>query len=371
MRKLTRMRERDFKIDMGSHSLYNEHSERNSQAGEGLRNFSDFLNSCRDAMPHVKGLEILNDCEENRKLVSKIPDWTAACWNRHATQTLRSKIFQLFKILPISCPLRLRAIHIEMLNDISTNAFINDICCFIAIRGAVHQIRCDQGSNFIGVKNELTKVMEEIDTNCLVMFFAAKQCDFVFKALDSCHTGRFFEGQIRSVRSVLCFTLSQSSGRLNDSSLQTFFYEAMVAVNSRPLTVDNLSDPCSPKPLTPNHLLTLKTIQALPPTGKFVREDIYARKRWRHVQYLAEQFWGCWRKEYVSNIATRQCWPTPRRNKQAGDIVLEKADDLPRNEWHLAEVIETVVDKDGLVRRVKIRFGDRNLRKDGKRLNKP
>ncbi|RXN18705.1 hypothetical protein ROHU_025998 [Labeo rohita] len=55
---------------------------------EGLRNFSDFLNSCRDAMPHVKGLEILNDCEENRKLVSKLPDWAAARWNRQATQTL-------------------------------------------------------------------------------------------------------------------------------------------------------------------------------------------------------------------------------------------------------------------------------------------
>ncbi len=73
----------------------------------------------------------------------------------------------------------------------------------------------------------------------------------------------------------------------------------------------------------------------------------------------------------MSNIAIRQCWLTPRRNMQAGYIVLEKAEDLPRNEWRLAEVIETVVDKDGLVRRVKIRFGDRNLGKDGKRLNKP
>lgn len=72
----------------------------------------------------------------------------------------------------------------------------------------------------------------------------------------------------------------------------------------------------------------------------------------------------------MSNIATRQCWHTPRRNMQVGDIVLEKADNLPRNEWRLAEVIETVVDKDGLVRRVKIRFGDKKLGKDGKRLNK-
>lgn len=264
-----------------------------------------------------------------------------------------------------------RAIHIEMLNDMSTDTFINSLRCFIAIRGAVRQIRCDQGTNFIGARNELTKAMEEIDTNRLVTFLAAKQCDFIFNAPHSSHTGGVWERQIRTVRSVLRSTLSQSSGRLDDSSLRTFFYEAMAIVNSRPLTVNNLSDPHSPEPITPNHLLTLKSTQALPPPGNFVREDIYARKRWRHVQYLAEQFWGRWRKEYVSNIATRQCWLTPRRNMQAGDIVLEKSDDLPRNEWRLAEVIKTVVDKDGLVRRVKIRFGDRNLGKDGKRLNKP
>ncbi|KAG1924935.1 hypothetical protein F2P79_025857 [Pimephales promelas] len=264
-----------------------------------------------------------------------------------------------------------RGIHIEMLDDMSTDAFINGLRCFIAIRGAVRLIRCDQGSNFIGAKNEFAKAMTEIDTNRLVTYLAGKQCDFVFNAPHSSHTGGVWERQIRTVRSVLNSTLSLSSGRLDDSSLRTFFYEAMAIVNSRPLTVDNLNDPKSPEPLTPNHLLTLKTTQALPPPGKFVREDVYARKRWRHVQYLAEQFWGRWQKEYVSNIATRQRWLTPRRNMQVGDIVLEKADDLPRNEWRLAKVIETVVDKDGLVRRAKIRFGDRKLGKDGKRLNKP
>lgn len=35
---------------------------------------------------------------------------------------------------------------------------------------------------------------------------------------------------------------SLSSGRLDDASLRTFFYEAMAMVNSRPLTVDNLHD---------------------------------------------------------------------------------------------------------------------------------
>ncbi|RXN16504.1 hypothetical protein ROHU_027490 [Labeo rohita] len=55
---------------------------------EGLRTFSDFLNACLQAIPHVKGLEILNDCEENQKLVQKLPDWVASRWNRQVTTAL-------------------------------------------------------------------------------------------------------------------------------------------------------------------------------------------------------------------------------------------------------------------------------------------
>ena len=264
-----------------------------------------------------------------------------------------------------------RAIHIEMLDDMSTDAFINGLRCFIAIRGAVRDIRCDQGSNFVGAKNELNDALKQLDANRLTTFLAERQCDFNMNAPHASHAGGVWERQIRTVRNVLRSTLSPSSGRLDDSSLRTFFYEAAAIVNSRPLTVDNLNDPNSPQPLTPNQLLTMKPIAALPPPGRFIREDMYARKRWRHVQYLAEQFWGRWRREYLYNIATRQRWHTPRKNLTVGDIVMEKTDDLPRNKWKLAKVVETMTDKDGLVRRVKIQIGDQKIGKEGQRSGKP
>ncbi|KAJ8369493.1 hypothetical protein SKAU_G00095210 [Synaphobranchus kaupii] len=158
--------------------------------------------------------------------------------------------------------------------------------------------------------------------------------------------------------------------RLDDASLRAFLYEAMAIVNSRPLTTDNLNDPNSLDPLTPNHLLTMKSIRALPPPGAFVREDMYARKRWRHVQYLAEQFWSRWRREYLANIAIRQRWHTSRRNLQIGDIVMVRDDNLPRNEWRFGRVSETTADKDGLVRRVQVCLGDRKLGKKGERVHK-
>lgn len=41
------------------------------------------------AIPYVKGLDILNDCEENQKLVQKLPDWAVSQWNRKVTQVMR------------------------------------------------------------------------------------------------------------------------------------------------------------------------------------------------------------------------------------------------------------------------------------------
>lgn len=53
----------------------------------------------------------------------------------------------------------------------------------------------------------------------------------------------------------------------------------MARENSRPVTVDNLNDPKRLEPLAPNHLLTMKPVTALPPPGKFVKDDMYAQER--------------------------------------------------------------------------------------------
>lgn len=53
-----------------------------------------------------------------------------------------------------------RAVHMEMLEDLSTDSFINALRCFISIRGAVRQLRCDQGSNFVGARNEFREALK-------------------------------------------------------------------------------------------------------------------------------------------------------------------------------------------------------------------
>ena len=249
-----------------------------------------------------------------------------------------------------------RAIHIEMLDDMSTDAFINGLRCFMAIRGSVRHLRSDQGSNFIGAKNEFSGRISESQ---VVSYCAEKQCDFIFNAPSSSHTGGVWERQIRTIRNVMNAVLLLCPGRLDDSSLRTLFYEVMLIINSRPLTVSDISDPSAPEPLTPNHILTGKSDVPPPPPGHFVREDLFTRKRWRRVQYLCEQFWTRWQREYLNSIALRQKWHTVHRNIQVNDIVLVKDEGQPRNHWPLAVVVEANPDKDGLVRRVRVKVGIR------------
>ena len=107
---------------------------------------------------------------------------------------------------------------------------------------------------------------------------------------------------IRSTRSVLNVLLEQHGSQLDDESLRTLLCEVMSILNSRPLTTDNLNDPSSLEPLTPNHILMMKSNVVLPPPGEFQRADLYSRKRWRRVQYLVNQFWLRWRKEYLQSL---------------------------------------------------------------------
>ena len=136
--------------------------------------------------------------------------------------------------------------------------------------------------------------------------------------------------------------------------------EAEATVNSLPLTVDPLTDPDSPSPLTPNHLLTMKSRIVMPPPGIFQDANKYSRRRYRRVQHLADEFWCRWRKEFLQSLQIRPKWSHPRKNLCVGDIII-KDDNLSRNHWKLARVTGVKEGKDGHVHCVKLIVADPTL----------
>lgn len=106
------------------------------------------------------------------------------------------------------------------------------------------------------------------------------------------HLEGVWEHQIQPVRNVLNALLDKNRTQLKVEALRTFSCKAEAIANSRPLTVDNLNDPMSLCPLTPNHFLTLKTKIVLPPLGVFNHAEQYCKKLWGQVQHLSNEFWA-------------------------------------------------------------------------------
>ena len=121
---------------------------------------------------------------------------------------------------------------------------------------------------------------------------------------------------------VLCKILRALLGEqlVSDESLRTMMTEVQSILNSRPLTPVS-SDPKDLEPITPNHLLLLRS-NANFPSGIFSKEDMYTRRRWRQVQYLSNVFWKHWLKEYLPTLQERKKWLKPRRCLSVGDLVL-------------------------------------------------
>ena len=205
----------------------------------------------------------------------------------------------------------------------------------------------------------LARSIDSIKSPELKRFVQLNQCDLEFhmNPPGESHMGGAWERLIGVVRSVLNAILDSHSTRLDDSSLGTFFYEVAAVINCRPLSLEHVSDPSHPEPLTPNHLLTGKSKVVVPPPGEFGRDDVYCLKRWRCVQFLTDQFWQRWRREYLQYLQLRSKWQRKEREMRVGDVVLLTDINTPRNDWRKGVIMEVMISGDGYVRTAKLKTG--------------
>lgn len=254
-----------------------------------------------------------------------------------------------------------QAIHLETAASLSTDSFLNAYHRFVGRRGPVCQLRSDQGTNFVGAKNELEPTLLEMNHSTIQRELLKQNCDWIdwkMSVAQASHMGRAWERQIRTVRSVLSALLQKHGRQLDDESLRTLMVETEAIVNSRPLSTDDLADPSSVGALTPNHLLTMKSSVVLAPPGNFQAADVYSRKRWRRVQHLPDEFCHRWKGSFLQSFQSRQKWTAPKRNLEVGGVVILKDEDISRNCWKLARVDEVQPYQDGYVRKVTVVVAD-------------
>ncbi|XP_071834278.1 uncharacterized protein [Apostichopus japonicus] len=247
----------------------------------------------------------------------------------------------------------MRAVHIELADNLDTDSFLNALRRFISRRGTPAKILSDNGSNFKGGERELREAVQSLNNARTENFLLNKEIEWQFNPPAASHMGGIWERIIRSVRRILKALVKEQL--INQEVLTTLLTEVEAILNARPLTQISL-DPRDNQPLTPNHLLLLKGNPNIAP-GEFVKTDGYGRRRWRQCQYLANQFWRRWIREYLPLLQTRQKWNKEKRSLRVGDLVLMVNESLPRGKWSVGRVEQVFPDRFGRVRQVEIRVG--------------
>ena len=153
-----------------------------------------------------------------------------------------------------------------------------------------------------------------------------------------------------SIRKILIALLGQQL--FTDEMLHTLMAEVAGILNSRPLTLVS-SDPKGLEPLTPKHLLSLRSNPSKP-VGSFGKGDNCSKRRWREVQHISDIFWKRWLKEFLPALQERAKWMKPRRSLEIGDLVLIADENVHHGKWPLGKVDDVFRGKDGHVRLAKV-----------------
>ena len=101
-----------------------------------------------------------------------------------------------------------RGVHLETLNTMETDSFINALRRFICRRGKVRQLRSNQGSNFMGARTELKRALGELNNDAVNNFLLSQGCDWIEFKENVPHASHM-DGLARTILSVQ-FVLANS-----------------------------------------------------------------------------------------------------------------------------------------------------------------
>lgn len=174
------------------------------------------------------------------------------------TKLRKSREYKIY--IAVFICMSVKAVHLEVVSDLSTDAFLAALDRFVARRRLPSDIYSDCGTNFIGASKELKKLVNLPDNQHVLA--AAKMCSWHFNPPSAPHFGGLWEVAVRSAKTLLTRTVG--SQRLTLEEMCTVLCRVEAALNSRPL-VPLSSDPRDLECLTPGHFII-----GQPPNRKFI-----------------------------------------------------------------------------------------------------
>lgn len=257
-----------------------------------------------------------------------------------------------------------RAVHIEVVSDLSTPAFLAALRRFVARRGCPAEVYSDNGTNFKGAHAELRRMIESLNQQetreAVVQWAAWKNIEWHFSPARAPHFGGLWEAAVKSLKTLMKKTVGEKA--LTYEELTTLVVEAEAVINSRPLIpLDSPSDD-GVAPLTPGHFLVGGPLMALPSLPDVTSKPTLLRK-WNLMERMVYDFRKRWKTEYLLHMQRRGRWKRPNGSLQIGDVVLMKDSDSFQRSWPMGRVTQVYPGEDGHVRVVDVLMQGRTFRR--------
>ena len=239
-----------------------------------------------------------------------------------------------------------RAVHLEAVSDLTSEAFIACLGRFISRRGVPNTIFSDNGRNFYAASKHLSEMYSMLNNeeHSINKFMLENKISWKFSPAYSPHFGGIWEAGIKSAKSYL--KLSLKDVILTFEEICTLFTQIESILNSRPLVP--LGDDANDfEVLTPGHFLIGTALTNLPDIEEPFQMSF--NSRWRLVQQRVGSFWKQWHKNYLQELQKRVKWKRPIEDVKLHDMVLIKNNNFP-HKWNLGRICELFPGNDGHVR---------------------
>ncbi|XP_015373324.1 PREDICTED: uncharacterized protein LOC107168431 [Diuraphis noxia] len=125
-----------------------------------------------------------------------------------------------------------KAVHLELVSNLSTEAFLAAFNRFVARRGLPVSVYSDCGTNFVGASKKLFDLANNPKTQ--EQLSSTFTCDWQFNPSSAPHFGGILEAAVRSTKRLLVRVVGNQVLILEELSTELCRKES--ALKSRPLT---------------------------------------------------------------------------------------------------------------------------------------
>lgn len=183
-----------------------------------------------------------------------------------------------------------KAIHLEIISDMTSEGFIAGFKRFVARRGHCSQMWSDNGTNFTGASKELLSMgISEQSSVALEIkdWLNNNSVSWHFIPPHSPNFGGLWEAGVKSTKFHLKRVIGEAT--LTYEELSTVIIQIEACLNSRPISQvsENIDDPM---PITPGHFLKGEPLITVP-DANYEMSKMNTLKRWQVTQRMVQNFW--------------------------------------------------------------------------------